>query len=470
VPDAELVGLTEQLSGQCTVEVAAFDEFSGLLARPEVSARYDHVVFDTAPTGHTLRLLELPGAWSTFIDANPEGASCLDPLSAMGDKRSLYQQTVEALGDADRTTVVLVARPEPGAVREAARAGAELAAQGVTNQRLLLSGVLADPDPDDAVAAAFARRQQETMDHLPGHLAEILIDTIPLVPYDLVGLPALRALTGHGRPPPVTPVAPDPTDLPGVDALISELTATGPGVVMVMGKGGVGKTTVANAIAAGLAHADLDTHLSSTDPAGHRLSSQAGRLTTSWIDPDAERDRYIDHKMATATNLDAAQRDLLAEDLRSPCTEELAVFVAFSRLLSRGRREHVVIDTAPTGHTLLLLDQTGAYHRDVMRGASDVAGKVTTPLMRLQDPAFTRIVIVTLPQTTPVQEATELQEDLRRAGIEPYGWVINASLAASGTTDPVLRRRAALELSHIRLILDLAARAWIVPWEPPATP
>ena len=471
VPDAELQGLAEQLSGQCTVEVAAFDEFSGLLATPDVSARYDHVIFDTAPTGHTLRLLELPAAWSSFIDANPQGASCLGPLSALGDKRSLYRQTVEALGDGDRTTVVLVARAEPGAVSEAARAGAELAVQGVANQRLILNGILAEPDPDDAVAAAFARRQRDTMSRLPDHLAHLTTDTIPLVPYDLVGLAALRALTGHGPAPEVTPCAAEPPGLPGVDALVSELAAAGPGVVMVMGKGGVGKTTVANAIAAGLATADLETHLSSTDPAGRLVHSPGGRLTTSWVDPDAERDRYIDNKMAAATNLDPAQRALLAEDLRSPCTEELAVFVAFSRLLSRGRREHVVIDTAPTGHALLLLDQTGAYHRDVMRGAGDIAGKVTTPLMRLQDPDFTRIIIVTLPQTTPVQEASELQEDLRRAGIEPYGWVINASLAASTTTDPVLRRRATLELPHIARVRDeLAARAWIIPWEPPATP
>ncbi len=473
VPDEELAALTEQLSGQCTVEVAAFDEFSGLLATPEASARYDHVLFDTAPTGHTLRLLELPAAWTTFIDANPEGASCLGPLSALGDKRSLYQQTVEALGDGDRTSVVLVARPEPGAVREAARAGAELAAQGVTNQRLVLNGVLAEPDPDDVVAAAFVRRQHETMTRLPEHLEGIPTDTIPLVPYDLVGLPALRALTGHGPAPQVTPIAPGPeaADLPGVDALVTELAAAGPGVVMVMGKGGVGKTAVATAIATGLAAADLDTHLSSTDPAGHLARPQGRHLTTSWIDPDAERDRYIADKLAAATKLDPSQRDLLAEDLRSPCTEELAVFVAFSRLLSRGRHEHVVIDTAPTGHTVLLLDQTGAYHRDVLRGASGIGGKATTPLMRLQDPEFTHIVIVTLPQTTPVQEACELQEDLRRAGIEPYGWVINASLAASSTTDPVLRRRATLELPHIRRVRDeLAARAWIIPWQPPATP
>ena len=466
VPDEELAAMTEQLSGQCTVEVAAFDEFSGLLATPEVTAHYDHVILDTAPTGHTLRLLELPAAWSTFIDANPEAASCLGPLSALGEKQSLYRQTVEALGDAAQTTVVLVARPERGAIREAARAGAELSAQGVSNQRLILNGVLASPDPDDAVARTFARNQADAMDHLPAGLAEIPRDTIPLVPYDLVGLAALRALTGHGPAPLASPSAPEPVDLPGIDALIAELAGSGPGVIMVMGKGGVGKTAVANVIATGLAGAGIDTHLSSTDPAGRLAPLERSHLTTSWIDPDAERDRYIDTKMTASADLDPAQRDLLAEDLRSPCTGELAVFVAFSRLLSRGRHEHIVIDTAPTGHTLLLLDQTGAYHRDVMRGAADIAGRVTTPLMRLQDPAFTRIIIVTLAQTTPVQEATELQDDLRRAGIEPYGWVINASLAASTTTDPVLRRRAELEHPLIHEVRDISARTWTIPWEP----
>ncbi|HET6952435.1 MAG TPA: ArsA-related P-loop ATPase [Acidimicrobiales bacterium] len=233
------------------------------------------------------------------------------------------------------------------------------------------------------------------------------------------------------------------------------------------GKGGVGKTTIATTIAVGLSAAGLDTHLSSTDPAGHRSAATAGHLTTSWIDPDAEVKRYVDARMALARDLDPDERDLLAEDLRSPCTEELAVFSAFSHLLRRGRREHVVIDTAPTGHTLLLLDQTGAYHRDVMRTSATIGGRATTPLMRLQDPAFTRIVIVTVAQTTPVQEAAELQDELRRAGIEPYGWVINASLAASRTEDPVLRGRAALEHPHIRRVRDeLATRAWIVPWRP----
>jgi arsenite-transporting ATPase len=469
IADDELASVAEQLSGQCTVEIAAFDEFSRLLAAPETTAGYDHVIFDTAPTGHTLRLLELPAAWSSYIDLNPGGTGCLGPASALGTKRSLYRDTVATLADPARTTVVLVTRPDPGAVREAARAGSELAAQGIANQRLIVNGMLEHPLRGDAVAEGFARQQHEVIDLLPASLAGLPTDTLPLVPYDPTGLEALRALTGRGPTPEPVDEARATTGAPGagLDALVADLVAAGPGIVMVMGKGGVGKTTVAASIAAGLSAAGIDTHLSSTDPAGHDPDTAGPHLTTSWIDPDAEVARYVEAKLTAAKDLTPERRALLAEDLRSPCTEELAVFAAFSSLLRRGRHEHVVIDTAPTGHTLLLLDQTGSYHRDVMRTSAEVGGKVTTPLMRLQDPAFTRIVIVTLAQTTPVQEAAALQDDLRRAGIEPYGWVINASLAATRTADPTLRRRAHLEREHIARVRQLAQRSWIVPWNAP---
>ena len=243
---------------------------------------------------------------------------------------------------------------------------------------------------------------------------------MPLAPYDLTGIVALRAFSAHDPPPDKAPVSEDLSDpLPGIDELIAELAQTGPGITMIMGKGGVGKTSIAAAVARGLARAGCATHLASTDPAGHPADDTDGSLTTSWIDPAGETQRYIDAKLDRAKHLDQAARDLLVEDLRSPCTEELAVFIAFSNLIRRGRTEHVVIDTAPTGHTLLLLDQTGSYHHDVMRTSTGVEGRVTTPLMRLQDPGYTRILIVTLAQTTPVQEATELQTDLRRRASNP---------------------------------------------------
>ncbi len=470
VPEAELRDVEEQLSGQCTVEIAAFDRFSALLADPTATAEYDHVVFDTAPTGHTLRLLSLPAAWSQYIEATPRGASCLGPLAALETKRALYQASVEALGDATRTTIVLVSRPDRKALREAARASAELAALGLANQSHVVNGLLTDPLAGDAVAEAFARRQQAALDAMQEPLSQLPMMTVPLVPRDLVGIDALRAFIA-GRTEPRAENGPihQPPQISDLDTLVTELAQAGPAVIMVMGKGGVGKTTIAAAIARQLARNGLRTHLSTPDPAGHLTDGIADPppgLTISQIDPEAEVQKYVDNKLRSAAGLDPERRALLEEDLRSPCTEELAVFQAFSNLLRLGNDQYVVVDTAPTGHTLLLLDRTGAYHRDIMRSSATIPGRVTTPLMRLRDPARTRVLIVTLAETTPVNEAAELQADLRRAGIEPFGWINNASHAASGTRDPVLQRRAALECPHLeRVALELAVRCWIVPWD-----
>lgn len=210
--------------------------------------------------------------------------------------------------------------------------------------------------------------------------------------------------------------------------------------------------------------------MTTTDPAAHLTETLAGdvpQLTVSRIDPEVETRGYRDHILTTkGASLDAQGRAMLEEDLRSPCTEEIAVFQAFSRVIREAGRKFVVMDTAPTGHTLLLLDATGSYHRDVLRHAGENAARMTTPMMRLQDPAQTKILIVTLPETTPVLEAARLQEDLRRAGIEPWGWVVNASLAATGTTHPVLAARAATEAPEIAKVRDgLATRYATVPMQ-----
>jgi arsenite/tail-anchored protein-transporting ATPase len=478
VPPEALRTMEEQLAGQCTVEIAAFDEFARLLADPSLTQGFDHVIFDTAPTGHTLRLLSLPSAWSTYIAANPEGAggaSCLGPLAGLETKRNEYEATVRALADPARTTVVLVARAELGALREAARAGVELAALGIANQRLIVNGVLDDAPLSDVVAESFASRQRVELAHLPDHLQRMPMAAIPLVAADLVGPSELRALAsgqvGALRRPPQGSEPPSPvTTLPGLEALVAELWAGGPGVVMVMGKGGVGKTTIAAALALALARLGGRVHLSTTDPAGDPAAVLGGDvpegLTVSRIDPVTEVQRYVDQKLRAAHGLPADQLALLAEDLRSPCTEEIAVFSAFSRLLAQGRDRFVVVDTAPTGHTLLLLDTTGAYHRDVLRTTAGVLGHVTTPLMHLQDENATHVIIVTLAEATPVQEAAGLQDDLRRAGIEPFGWVINQTLTGSGTAHPLLRLRAQLEARHLRRVHDeLARRSWLVPWQ-----
>ena len=472
VPDEELRALEEQLAGQCTVEIAALDEFARFLSDPESTASFDHVFFDTAPTGHTLRLLSLPSAWSGYIETSPAGASCLGPLAGLEAKREQYEATAVALADPAQTTVVLVARADPRALAEAARAGAELAALAIRNQRLVVNAVLEAPLAGDSVAEDMALRQRQALAAMPPTLASLQAAAVPMVASDLTGLEALRALSRQDdapASPPPAPQMPTASDLPPIEALIGELAASGHGVVLVMGKGGVGKTTLAIEVALGLARLGHPVHISTTDPAGDPAAIVGPRpprgVTVSRIDPEAEVRSYTQRKLEEARGLDPDRLALLEEDLRSPCTQEIAVFIAFSRLLSETHDRFVVLDTAPTGHTLLLLDTTGAYHRAVMRTSTHAEVRIRTPLMRLQDPAYTRVLIVTLAEATPVQEAAALQEDLHRAGIEPFGWVVNATLSGSGTHDPVLLRRANLEQRHLQRIGEqLATRAWRIPW------
>ncbi|MHB2166485.1 arsenical pump-driving ATPase [Alsobacter sp. R-9] len=466
----ERATVREQLSGACTTEIAAFDEFVGLLAG-EVKG-FDHVVFDTAPTGHTLRLLSLPKAWTGFLEGNDRGASCLGPHSGLKMREARFRQGLEALSDPGRTTVVLVTRADQGAIREAARTSGELQELGLSNQVLAVNGRFRSSPGSDPVAGAIADEQARALAAMPDALARLPRDEIPLLPFDLVGLPALRALlnpAAAGGVPVVPANASAP--LPSLSRLVDDLAEAGKGLVMVMGKGGVGKTTIAGAIAVGLARRGHGVHLSTTDPAAHVsfvVDTPLQGLKVDRIDPQEETRRYIEKVMAgKGKDLDEEGRRLLREDLASPCTEEVAVFHAFSRIVAEARSAFVVLDTAPTGHTLLLMDATGAYHRQMTRDFEPSgAGRMITPLMRLQDPAYTRVILVTLPETTPVSEAAALQTDLRRAGIEPYAWVINRSLVASGTGDPLLRSRLARETAQIERVRDgLAERVFALGWQ-----
>jgi arsenite-transporting ATPase len=256
-----------------------------------------------------------------------------------------------------------------------------------------------------------------------------------------------------------------------LSALIDELERTGRGVVMTMGKGGVGKTTLASAIAIELAHRGHPVHLSTTDPAAHVVATVAGdvpNLSVSRIDPATETRQYMEAVLAKAApELDAQAMALLEEDLRSPCTEEIAVFSAFARTVAEGEHGFVVLDTAPTGHTILLLDAAEAYHRDVTRTMSDAPESVRELLPRLRDAEFTRVLLVTLPEATPVHEAARLQDDLARAGITPYAWVVNQSFAGNGFCDPVLIERGKREQPFIAEVRErFSRRMVVVPWEP----
>ena len=485
LPPAAVKSMEEQFSGSCTLEIAAFDEFSRLLGDATATSQFDHVIFDTAPTGHTLRLLTLPSAWSGFMESNTTGTSCLGPLAGLQTQQTLYQDTVHALGDPTMTTLVMVTRAEATAFREAARTSGELKALGVRNQHLVINAVFQAHDASDPFAVAMQRCGEKAISDMPEVLKELPRTLIPLTAGGVLGVAALRDLGRASsaeaqqsaaaqqelRPPELKH-----KELPlSLAAMIDDLAAPGHGVILAMGKGGVGKTTVAAAVAVALADRGFEVHLSTTDPAAHIAAAVAGQtmanLTVSRIDPVAETARYSNEVMQNAgAGLDESGKALLAEDLRSPCTEEIAVFRAFADAVAEGTNRFVVLDTAPTGHTVLLLDSALAYHREVTRQTSGMPEAVQNLLPRLRDPEFTRVLIVTLPEATPVHEAAQLQRDLRRAEIEPYAWVINQSLSSLNVTDPLLIERQRNEARYIhKVVSEQAHRTALISWqiEPP---
>ncbi|MFO0618848.1 MAG: arsenical pump-driving ATPase [Polyangiaceae bacterium] len=485
LPDAAVRSIEEQLSGACTVEIAAFDEFSKLLGDVGATEDFDHVLFDTAPTGHTLRLLELPAAWSGFLEANLGGASCLGPLAGLDAQRALYRRSRDALVDGTRTALVLVARADVAALREAERTRGELAALGVARQSLVINGVFHATDLADPVAVEMERRGTDALSAMAPGLSALPRVELPLLPFGLVGVAALRHLfadEGADAPPRDEEAigasdaqrgAPGPEGGPSaltLEAIVSALEPDGRGVIMAMGKGGVGKTSVAVNVATELARRGHPVHLTTTDPAAHvqdALGAPVAGIRVSRIDPVAETKAYSDEVLRTVgSTLDAAGRALLEEDLRSPCTEEISVFRAFARAVDEGEQGFVVIDTAPTGHTLLLLDAAESYHRDVLRTSGAAPEEVRRLLPRLRDPAFTKILLVTLPEATPVHEAAALQRD--RACRHPAVRVDHQqSLMPLGVTDPVLVRRRTSEARFHAEVFALAHRVAVVPWSRP---
>lgn len=470
LPDDVVNSINEQLSGACTTEIAAFDEFTGLLTDASLLTRFDHIIFDTAPTGHTIRLLQLPGAWSSFIESNPDGASCLGPMAGLEKQREQYSHAVQALSDPDRTRLVLVARLQKSTLQEVARTHDELAAIGLKNQYLVINGVLPETEAvNDTLAAAIWGREQEALASLPAGLDALPTDTLFLQPVNMVGVSALRGLL-TSQPETASFAEVSALQKPAISslsALVDEIALNEHGLIMLMGKGGVGKTTMAAAIAVRLAEMGFDVHLTTSDPAAHlstTLNGSLNNLQVSRIDPHDETERYRQHVLETkGRDLDEAGKHLLEEDLRSPCTEEIAVFQAFSRVIREAGKRFVVMDTAPTGHTLLLLDATGAYHREIAKKMGD-KGHFSTPMMQLQDPERTKVLLVTLPETTPVLEAANLQADLERAGIHPWGWIINNSLSIAETRSPLLRQRSQQELPQIEAVKNQhATRVALVP-------
>lgn len=458
LPESVIQNMEEQLSGSCTVEIAAFNEFSDFITDAQKQLEFDHIIFDTAPTGHTLRMLQLPSAWSTFISESTHGASCLGQLSGLEERKEIYKKAVGTLSDTGTTRLMLVSRPEIAPLKEAARSSHELQLLGIKNQILIINGVLKQLDKNDSVSSQLHERQQKALQSMPAELSGYPLYHVPLRSYNLSSIANIRrmlysdSLSNEVNYKPVAA----PKD---VDEMVDDLYTSGKRVIFTMGKGGVGKTTLATEIALKLTRLGAKVHLTTTDPANHlnyELAIKAG-ITVSRIDEAEVLEKYKNEVRSKAAEaVTAEDMEYIEEDLRSPCTQEIAVFKAFAEIVDKAETEIVVIDTAPTGHTLLLLDATQSYHKEVERTQGEVMGAVANLLPRLRNSKETEVVIVTLPEATPVFEAERLQMDLQRAGINNKWWVVNACLSLTETQNSFLKTKAQNELAWIKKVEQLS--------------
>lgn len=469
LPESVVANMEEQLSGSCTVEIASFNEFAHFLTDHALNRQFDHIIFDTAPTGHTLRMLELPSAWDSFIKESTHGASCLGQLVGLGEKKEMYAQAVKTLSDGEKTSLFLVSRPEKTPLVEVARASGELSELGINNQRLIINGVLETYNPLDDISRSFCEAQQEAIRSMPDELKKLDVSIIPLRSYNVTGIENIRRMLVEDHVI-KTGLITQKMNFPAMDRLIDDLVRQDKKVIFTMGKGGVGKTSVAAAIAKGLAAKGKKVHLTTTDPAGHMDAAafQSNFIEVSSIDEKEELKKYQTEviRKAMAEGISGDDLDYIREDLRSPCTQEIAVFRAFADIVEKAGDRIVVIDTAPTGHTLLLLNSTESYAREMKHSNADIPASVKKLLPRLKNQEETEVVIVTLPEATPYYEARRLREDLVRAQIKNRWWVINASLKATDTKDIFLKVRAESEVKWIGKIADETGGNYVViPWK-----
>ena len=477
LPQDAIEQMEEQLSGACTVEIAGFNEFSKYIGDESIVEKFDHIILDTAPTGHTLRLLALPAAWNDFIADNQTGSSCLGPVSGLSEYKDIYDNVVKNLKDEKQTLLIMVCQAEELSLMEASKASKELKKQGMKNQHLVINGVFEDKSKDK-IALAFFEKSQNSLKNIPFNLENMPQTKIGFYPKGVLGIESLRTLVKqedasefeHAQVQLQNSLQKTLSGVHSWEALLEDIEKDSKGVIMTMGKGGVGKTTIASMLAAKLASRGHKVTLSTTDPASHLeyiAQNKHSNLTIEKIDPKIELQRHVQEVIAKNENiLSQDDMDLLKEELSSPCIEEIVIFQAFAKTISKGVDGFVVLDTAPTGHTLLLLDSSQSYHKEVLKNSKDKeSDELSTLLPRIKDSKFTKLLITTLAEATPTHEAKTLQEDLQRAGITPYAWVVNKTFANSGTNNNLLCQKGLNELKYIDEIKnDLSRKTVISPW------
>jgi arsenite-transporting ATPase len=495
-PPAMVQVIEEQMSGPCTAEVAAFDRFTDFLDGTTGSAapqEFDLVIFDTAPTGHTLRLLELPAEWSQSIQAAARGSgqTCIGPAAAIQDAQQKYERALTIMRDPEHTTFIFVLHPEAIAIRETRRATVELSKLNIHTHQLIINGVIPPEAQENALFAARAAMQARYLSDIENTLP-LPTRQMVLLPGEIKGLDRLRQVAARffGGVSEWTPVyeaqraggrtgsVSRPSQ--GSQALESLLPNGHRRTIFFAGKGGVGKTVSSCLTAVWLARQGLRTLLLTTDPAAHlgdvlgipvgdepaRVEGQT-HLWVAKIDPKAAAETYKARILANARQRgrpEAAIR-VMAEELESPCTEEIAAFDRFIDYASQEGWEVVVFDTAPTGHTLRLLELPIDWSKQLdvkvfasvdTEAADDVAKRRFQQVIEMmRDGDRSTFAFVMYPESTPVLEAYRAAEELRTAGIEPGLTVANFVIPPDQADNPFVRARRAMQAVHLQ---DIQAR------------
>jgi len=481
--------MEEQMSGPCTAEVAAFDRFTDFIVADTQGAGYDLVIFDTAPTGHTLRLLELPAEWSESIQTASQGSgqTCIGPAAAIQDAKHKYERVVAALRDPLATDFVFVLHPEAIAIRETRRAIGELGKLGVQTFQLIVNGIIPTEARTNPLFAARAEMQAR-------YLAEIEADLpfpargMPLLAGEIRGVTGLRELGRiyfDGQAPQAVPssenckaaikhVRLSPASLlPLIEPSARRRT------IFFAGKGGVGKTVASCITAVWLARRGYRTLLLTTDPAAHLddvLGAPVGNMPAEldgqpnlWavkIDPKAAAETYKARILNDARQCGRPETALkvMAEELDSPCTEEMAAFDQFIDYASQSDWDAVVFDTAPTGHTLRLLELPLDWSQQLdvkvfasveTAAADDVAKRHFAQVIEMmRDPAQSTFAFVLYPEVTPILEAWRASQELATVGV-PTGLVVaNQVIPPEQATTPFAHARRAMHAKYLGVIAE----------------
>ena len=494
-PEQIVAVMEEQLAGPCTAEVAAFDRFADFLDPtapalvPVSGDAFDLVIFDTAPTGHTVRLLELPEAWSKSISEAEAGAgqTCIGPAAAIAEAKVKYERALAALRDQSLTRFAFVLHPEATAIAETKRAGAELARLGIVTTELIVNGILPAEEAESPFFAARIAMQQKYLAEIAQQLP-MPTRRVPLLDGEVRGISRLRALVplladeGAARPAFGHTGAQSARTTVDHDAAVkAALLPDGqPRTVFFAGKGGVGKTVASCATALWSARQGQRTLLVTTDPAahiGHVLGATVGTepapvdgvpgLWAARVDAKAAALVYIDRIIADAVARGRSPESIAAmrEELDSPCTEEMAAFDQFIELASRNSFEVTVFDTAPTGHTLRLLELPIDWSTQIdvkvfasvdTDAADDIAkARFTGVIEMMRDPSRSTFGFVMYPESTPIVEASRAIKELGTLGI-PLGLVVaNMVLPDEASRTPYGRARWQMQQAYLA---DIEAR------------